>query len=422
MAGSEQRRNRTKWDAKAEATRERLIEEGIARILEEAASAIAALVTPSALARRSGVASVDTAYRLLGGPEQTLLLVTARSTDPDFRSEAIGWETFDEVSAGAVDRFADAQEQQPLEASLAALRHYIESNFHLPSYPISRILAAVSLTASERWEGVIAVPDEHRDFAVALRDAQRDGWVGVREHMRWMVQDAFAAMRRRPRAGMSVDKILLLLYALADGAIDRMALYPELLTVDEVVEAVLALGIALSEEGSLADPRLPADPDAVAAFTRVVEVADARWVGGGEVDDLRAIAEDANEPFEAIVVMFPTVEHLADSVVRARVQAVGIDEGAEEPAAALIVSALRRLARTADEVPQALAHASRLDGPDSVLYELRGAIRATSQPDGEDASRVDRLAEQIVANACMGTAQWGTVEVLLEALLPRGSR
>ena len=168
--------------------------------------------------------------------------------------------------------------------------------------------------------------------------------------------------------------------------------------------------------------RSPADPDAVAAFTRVVEVADARWVGGGEVDDLRAIAEDANEPFEAIVVMFPTVEHLADSVVRARVQAVGIDEGAEEPAAALIVSALRRLARTADEVPQALAHASRLDGPDSVLYELRGAIRATSQPDGEDASRVDRLAEQIVANACMGTAQWGTVEVLLEALLPRGSR
>lgn len=421
MAGSEQRRNRTKWDAKAEATRERLIEEGIARILEEAASAIAALVTPSALARRSGAASVDTAYRLLGGPEQTLLLLTARSIDPDFRSEAIGWDTFDEVSAGAVDRFADAQEQQPLEASLAALRHYIESNFHLPSYPISRILAAVSLTASERWEGVIRVPDEHRDFAVALRDAQRDGWAGVREHMRWMVQDAFAAMRRRPRAGMSVDKILLLLYALADGAIDRMALYPELLTVDEVVMAVLALGIALSEEGSLADPRLPADPDAEAAFTRVVEVADARWAGG-EVDDLRAIAEDANEPFEAIVVMFPTVEHLADSVVRARVQAVGIDEGAEEPAAALIVSALRRLARTADELPEALAHASRLDGPDSVLYELRGAIRATSQPDGEDASRVDRLAEQIVANACMGTAQWGTVEVLLEALLPRGSR
>ena len=109
MFESAQRRNRTKWDAKAEATRERLIEEGIARILEEAASAIAALVTPSALARRSGVASVDTAYRLLGGPEQTLLLVTARSTDPDFRSEAIGWETFDEVSAGAVDRFADAQ-------------------------------------------------------------------------------------------------------------------------------------------------------------------------------------------------------------------------------------------------------------------------------------------------------------------------
>ena len=36
MFESAQRRNRTKWDAKAEATRERLIEEGIARILEGA--------------------------------------------------------------------------------------------------------------------------------------------------------------------------------------------------------------------------------------------------------------------------------------------------------------------------------------------------------------------------------------------------
>ena len=38
---------------------------------------IAGLVTPSALARRSGAVSVDTAYRLMGGPEDVLGLVGA---------------------------------------------------------------------------------------------------------------------------------------------------------------------------------------------------------------------------------------------------------------------------------------------------------------------------------------------------------
>lgn len=424
MAGTEGRggRSRTKWDAKADAARNRLVEEGIARILEEAATAIATLVSPSALARRSGAVSVDTAYRLLGGPQDALLHLATRTTDPTFRSDLVGWPAFDEVSAGAVGRFADAAPEDPVAASIRALEHYIESNFRLPSYPLSRILAAVSMTASDRWEGEVGVADEHREFVRALRDVQRTGWNDVREHMRWMVEDGLAALRRRPRPGMTLDKILLLLYALADGALDRMVLYPELLTIEEVVEAVLALGIALTEEGSASDPRAPADPDAVGTFSRLIAAADATWSAGAQVDDLRGLARAAGESAEAGVLLFGTVEHLADSVIRARVIAAGLEEGASAPTVALFASTLRRLAQAADEVPLALAAAAHVDGPDSVLHELRGIARSIGEAEPDDPRPVERIAEQVVATACLGLGQWATVEVLLDVLRPPESR
>ncbi len=74
----------------------------MARILEEGVAGIAGLVTPSALARRSGVVSVDTAYRLLGGPNEVLARVATTAVDPSFSSTALGWHTTDEISATAI--------------------------------------------------------------------------------------------------------------------------------------------------------------------------------------------------------------------------------------------------------------------------------------------------------------------------------
>lgn len=407
-------RSRTKWDEKAEASRAALVEEGMVRILEDGVAGIAGLVSPSSLARRSGVVSVDTAYRLLGRPDDVLGRIAGTGSDPTFRSEVLGWRTTDEISAEAIDESAGSG--VPVDP-LAAIRQLLVAGLADPAFPLSRILRAVAITASPAWTGSITVADEHRALAEEVRAAARREWEHTREHLRWLVQESLAAVGRRPITGYSIDKIVVILHTIAEGALDRLALHPELVSIDEFVESILIFMLALTEEGAMADPRLPDDPEALAVFTRVVAAADAAWAEGLDLDDLHDVATRFDVPFETVVLMFPTVDDLADSVLRARVVAAGIEGGTPDATAALLRATLRRLASTADALPGLLDHARRVDAATSVLHELRVSAQSLASPGAIEDGTAARVAEQVIANAGLGMDHWPTTEVLLDLLL-----
>ncbi|MFM7616796.1 MAG: hypothetical protein ACKO72_04965 [Actinomycetes bacterium] len=421
MGGEQQGggRSRTKWDEKADAARAALVEEGMVRILEEGVAGVASLVSPSALARRSGAVSIDTAYRLLGRPGDVLTRIAGTGVDPTFRSEVLGWRTTGEISAEAIGEYASPD--TPMDPA-AAIRQLLVAGLADPAFPLSRILRSVAITASPAWAGRIAVAEEHREVAEAVRDAARLEWESSREHLRWLVQESLGAVGRRPIEGYTIDKIVVILHTVAEGALDRLALHPEAVSIDEFVEAILIFMLALTEEGALADPRLPGDPEALELFTRVVAGADAAWADGTDLDDLHRVASRVGVPFGTVVLMFPTVGDLADSVLRARVVAAGIEGGTPDATAALLRGTLRRLAGAADAIPMVVERARDVPAATSVLHELQVAAQSLApRPAAEDGTAA-RVAEQIVTTASLGLDQWATTEVLLDLLLLQPSR
>lgn len=417
-AKSETGRSRTKWDEKAEAARAALVEEGMVRILEEGVGGVASLVSPSALARRSGAVSIDTAYRLLGRPEDVLARIAGTGVDPGFRSEALGWRTTEEISAEAIGEYAAPDTAMD---PTAAIRQLLVAGLADPAFPLSRILRAVAITASPAWTGRVVVAEEHRAVADAVREAARREWEHTREHLRWLVQESLAAVGRRPIEGYTIDKIVVILHTIAEGALDRLVLHPEAVSVDEFVEAILIFMLALTEDGAMADPRLPDDPEALAAFTRVVAAADAAWAAGVDLDDLHAVADRVGVPFETVVLMFPRLADLADSVLRTRIVAAGIEGGTPDTTAALLRGTLRRLAGAADAIPAVVERVRTDAGSHSVLHELQIVAAGLGSDAAVEDGTAARVAEQAIATACLGVAHWATTEVLLDLLLAQPS-
>ena len=388
------------------------------RILEDGIAGISGLVSPSALARRSGAVSIDTAYRLLGRPDDVLGRIAVSAADPAFRSDLLGWRTTDEISAEAIDESVGSE---PVVDPLAAIRRLLVAGLADPAFPLSRIMRAVAITASPAWTGAITVADEHRALAEEVRDAARREWEHTREHLRWLVQESLAAVGRRPIPGYSIDKIVVILHTIAEGALDRLALHPELVSIDEFVESILIFMLALTEEGAMADPRQPDDPEALAMFTRIVAAADAAWSAGSEFDDLHEAAASFAVPFETVVLMFHSLDDLADSVVRARVVAAGIEGGTPDATAALLRATLRRLATTADVLPQVVERCRNVDAATSVLHELRVSAQSLAAVAAIEDGTAARVAEQVIANASLGMDHWPTTEVLLDLLLAQPS-
>lgn len=384
------------------------------RILEEGVGGIASLVSPSALARRSGAVSIDTAYRLLGRPDDVLARIAGTGVDPNFRSEVLGWRTTDEISAEAIGEYAAPD--APMDPT-AAIRQLLVAGLADPAFPLSRIMRAVAITASPSWAGRVIVADEHRAVAQEVRDAARREWEHTREHLRWLVQESLAAVGRRPIEGYTIDKIVVILHTIAEGALDRLVLHPEAVSVDEFVEAILIFMLALTEDGAMADPRLPDDPEALAAFTRVVAAADAAWAAGVDLDDLHAVAERVGVSFETVVLMFPRLADLADSVLRTRIVAAGIEGGTPDTTAALLRGTLRRLAGAADAIPAVVARVRTGAGPHSVLHELQVVAAGLAADAAVEDGTAARVAEQAIATACLGTDHWATTEVLLDLLI-----
>ena len=398
--------------AKAEASRQALVEVAIERLLTHSLDGLASLVNPSVLARTSETVSVDTAYRLLESPEATLALVVESVASPQFSAPRIGWSALDQITEGALGTHG---EPVPLVSAAESLRHFIAENFLQPARPLGRLLDAAALTASEEWKGTLAIRDERRDLALQILEARRVSNEAIADSMRWIGQEAFAELRRRPKPGMTMDSIILLLHSLADGAVDRMMISPGCMTLDDLVAALIDIALALSEDGSMNDPRIPENEEGRVVFTAIVEAADEYWSTGARMETIEEASELLEKPLETLVILFPTINHLADSVLRVRTIAAGIDPGALEPMNVLLAASLRRLARAADTIPAVVRYASDINEEHSVLNELC-QLAASFAINVGTAVEPQRLAEQLVSLASQGTSQIETVELLLEML------
>ena len=398
--------------AKAEASRHALVEVAIERLLTHSLDGLASLVSPSVLARTSETVSVDTAYRLLESSEATLALVVESVASPHFSAPRIGWSALDQITEGALDAHG---EPVPLLSAAESLRHFIAENFFQPARPLGRLLDAAALTASKEWKGTLAIRDERRDLALQILEARRVSNEAIADSMRWIGQEAFAELRRRPKPGMTMDSIILLMHSLADGAVDRMLTSPGCMTLDDLVAAIIEIVLALSEDGSMNDPRIPENEEGRAVFTAIVEAADEYWSTGASMETIEQASERLEKPLQTLVILFPTINHLADSVLRVRTIAAGIDSGASKPMNILLGASLRRLARAADSLPEVLRFASELSEADSVLNELR-LLAASLASAAKTSVEPQRLAEQLVSLAAQGTSQIETVELLLEML------
>lgn len=403
----------TKWEQKAGAARSALVEEAVARLIGHGIDGVASIITPSALARESATVSVDTAYRLLGSPEETLALVVERTADTEWAAPSLGWASLSDVTSTAI---ALTSGDSSFDTAMVALRHFITNNLSSPALALGRLMDAAAMTASPEWKGALAVREEQRELATEIIAARGASIRRMNDYLGWMIHETLAELRRRPKAGWTTDSIGLLIHSLVDGAVSRMLIDPGSITVEEIAEAAMQLGLALTEDGSMIDPNLPDDPASRVMFNDIVSAADVHWAGGGIIEDIRDASTRFGFSFETVVLIFPAVAYLADSVVRSRTQPGGISYGEREPTLLLLTSTLRRLAQAADEIPEAVRLASTLEGTSGVLSDIDGLARALTAEQPGIPVTPDRFAKQLIGLACQGTAQLPTIDMLLDML------
>jgi len=378
------------------------------RLLTHSLDALAALVTPSTLARSTRSVSVDTAYRLLGSPEHTIELLTNRVITPEFSSDTLGWPTFGDVYAGVVDSYSTAG---ALDGARDALRTLIVGNFSLPSAVIGRIVAATTMTVSETWEGSARVRNERLEMARRIREGCRQSLRRLDDDLACLLRIILVELRRRPRPGLTIERVVVLLRMLVDGSVDRLLLDPGCATIDEVVDATIDLGFSLTEEGLLPDALERFDVPDGFPIDAVLIAAEANWSPDDDV--LASVATSCALPEDDLRTVFGDVDTVADAVLSAFVVG-GPIVGSSDARFALLSTALRRLATTADTHPDLVGRALRRDGADTALGDLRAAAESLVSDSTAPTVEPRRLAEQVVTSAASGTAHWETTRFLLD--------
>ena len=103
----------------------------------------------------------------------------------------------------------------------------------------------------------------------------------------------------------------------SSGAVLRRYIEPDAFDNHTIGEAVYALAMAFSEDGTLSDPRRPASPGSE-VFDVMLEQAAVSW-GRGSDRSVESTAREAGVAPEAACLLFPSLADLADSVVWSRV-------------------------------------------------------------------------------------------------------
>lgn len=408
------------FTAKQQALRHQLAAAGANRLVAESLNRLLASVAPAALADACGV-SPDTVHRLVGGRAEMLVHVTETAV-ASLEFSAPGWPTFDDITDGAAEAFllgiGDESGEAKTAAFIEALKVYIAANLSTPARPAEGIIDSAVMTVSPKWEGARYLEGEAREIAERLRLARARLLAEQTEGFGWLLAEAMAQLQRRPQRGTSVETLIVLMNCLVDGAVMRMLVDPDSLTIDTIADAVFRLGMAFTETGSFEDPHEPDDPDARQTFATILDVATTLWTTTEEVS-LADVAAASTEIDEGVVQRwFPSVRELADSVVRRRVSSV-IPEPSDHPDAqiAILESVLHRLCLTADEVPGAVRSAFVPDPPPG-SFAAQLTEHALAVIEGLD--QPGFLAEQLVADACDGSERWARTQTLLK-LLDRSS-
>lgn len=399
---------------KQENTRQELLRAALELLMTHSVDAVCSQITPSRLAAHSDRGpSADTAYRLMGNPARVLELVAEAVGDTGFSAPDLGWPAMAEVTAEATDAFASSED--PLARATAAFERYVRGNFEVSSRIVGLMLDAAAVTASPLWAGPVSVRPEQAELARRVLEARQRTLRSMTAELRWVLHDGMSALQRRPRPGYSLDLILALAHSLIDGAVIQMLIDPERMTIAELTDAAFLFAMALTEDGSMVDPRLPPAGPSRSMFTALVDEADRRWSADRAPLDPAMVAEAVECPQELADLLFPRVADLADSVVRRRTIAAGSTDGPPIAAQHVLKAALHRLAEAAETIPHVIALTATLP-EGSVLADLSAfassvAAQADSPPDDPD-----NFGAQLVALAMSGLAQWGAVELLLDLL------
>lgn len=297
------------------------MEEGARRLTRHGIEALLSQLLPYKLVQRREVkVSKDTAYRIFHGRvEDVLRAVASLAGDPN-------WGGYSEGRTAMVQAAFDVpsdEQNLPRARLTAALEANINAQFESRAQPLGWLLQSAALTGSERW-----LHDDLRssrgDLAEAILAARREFYEYMTAEMIGFLRLAMSELRLRPRPGWDAETIVVLIHCLIDGAVLRMFLEPERLTAKQVAEAAFELGTALGELGTYDDPRRPSDAALGRVFDDVVIEAARGWAREQAVS-LDGVASRCGTSTELVRMIFPSVDELADSVLRHRVASGGFE-------------------------------------------------------------------------------------------------
>jgi len=430
-------------------TEAELLSAGARLLCEKAVDGIAWLFRPEALAAATSHGagrrvSRPTAARLWSDRTSAVVDVALHVNDAQRNGADAGTrevaKTYHPVLAG--DDTSCAEKKDALRN---VLRQTLDRQLRSPHIPTGWVLHAAALTSSPVWEGD-RPSDELRRVGEQILVARSALNQEVRRHWTALLRDTLKTYKRRPRRGVTPEKIADVMQSMFNGFLLQLVITPELndpgmskaerdrrldWELELLAEAMWTVTWTYTTTPEvLEDPRRPADPERARLFERLVEGAARTylghqlplpWTGQEHVIEPAVAARCAGVPDAVAREMFPHAADLADSVLRL-VAAPGSDIGqalVETPLAA-VKDALRRLREAAMTHPLVVEVARRdapthpadatgfLDELIEVLGDALGSSRIRAHPVG--------TARTLVELALAGDAGWRGIEALLGAL------
>ena len=339
------------------------------------------------------------------------------------------WSGFTAGIAETVGAFVEATggrmaEPGQVEIALqAALKANFDHQFRSPGVPPGWLLTAAAMPFSDAWE--LEAPRGPTRAAgeqiLALRRAQYEQ---MTEQMTSLMSVAMSGLQLRPTHGLDERTIVVLLHCLHDGAVLRRTIDPEAVDGELVARAMVALGVALSQRGSVQDPRLPpsGESNSRVSFDRLIEVA---WVREPIPTSVAQVADAGGVPLALAEKLFPTIGDLYDSMLRNRVANAGVDPtppadtqtGLSWYLAVLYgqLSAIAEVVRSHPELIAAVATATPRVRPGlraELTETIAARLGATFQDGPGSGARAARLASNLAEFAFTG--ELGAARALLE--------
>ena len=411
-------------EASRRANRQAIVEAGMARVLSDPVSMLRAVLNASLLSADTG-ASKDTTYRLFKAagrsPSDAIIEeVAAAAARPE-------WSGFADSAEQIAKAFQECVEQeQPFdEAIIAAMAANADNQFRSLGCPVGWIFHAVAMTASPVWEGSAGLSEEDRALAETLLDIRARFYDQMTDDLLQIMIASISLINRRPRRGMDPRQLLAILHSMIDGAVLRRYIQPDVFDSRMIGEAVYALALAFSEDGTLGDPRRPATDEGSVLFDAMLERAAASWPSP-TARTVDSTAAEAAISAETAHLLFPSTADLADALVWSSVLGGGslvdqdhADGSGPRTELPLILGLLRRLREVADILPGAIAVVCRQEPTigTGVRTELEREIAEIVRRHcpGVDPSVT---AHELIGAALLGTPGWSTVLSLVRVLSP----